>query len=204
MHSMASLDQLTPYDRNARTHSEAQVTQIAASISEFGFTNPILVDAGFNIIAGHGRAQAARQLGLTEVPVIILSHLTETQRRAYVLADNKLALNAGWDDALLKLELGELQVEGFNLELTGFSEMEIDLLDAPDNAPPEDEWQGMPEFEQPSIQSFKSIVIHFRDPDAIAEFAALIGQTIGAKTRFTWFPYEERGVFEDKRYANDS
>jgi DNA modification methylase len=124
----ATVAELVPYARNARTHSEAQVAQIAASIREFGFTNPILVDADRGVIAGHGRLLAARKLGMTEVPTIELCHLTPAQRRAYVLADNKLALNAGWDDELLRLELADLQTESFDLSLTGFSLDEIDAL----------------------------------------------------------------------------
>jgi DNA modification methylase len=119
---------LIPYARNTRTHSDAQVAQIAGSIREFGFTNPVLIDAENGIIAGHGRVMAARKLGLEEVPCIRLGHLTETQKRAYVIADNKLALNAGWDEELLALELGELGDLGFDLELTGFTDEEIDAL----------------------------------------------------------------------------
>jgi len=122
-------DSLIPYARNSRTHSEAQVAQIAGSIREFGFTNPVLIDAENGIIAGHGRIMAAQKLGLTEVPCIRLDHLTETQRKAYVIADNKLALNSGWDDSMLALELAELQDDNFDLSLTGFDESELaDLL----------------------------------------------------------------------------
>ena len=117
--------QLIPYARNARTHSDAQVAQIAASIVEFGFTNPILVDADLGVIAGHGRLLAARRLGMTEVPTLELGHLTPAQRRAYVLADNRLALSAGWDVDMLRIELGELQADGFDLALTGFDLGEI-------------------------------------------------------------------------------
>ena len=116
------LDELIPYARNARTHSDAQVAQIAASIREFGWTNPVLLDGEKGIIAGHGRVLAARKLGIDEIPCIELSHLTEAQKRAYILADNRLAENAGWDQDLLKLELGELQDLGFDLSLTGFDE----------------------------------------------------------------------------------
>lgn len=123
-----ALDALIPYARNSRTHSDAQVAQIAASIKEFGFTNPVLIDAQGGIIAGHGRVMAARKLGLDEVPCIRLGHLTEAQRRAYVIADNKLALNAGWDNELLALELGELQDLGFDLDLTGFNQDELEAL----------------------------------------------------------------------------
>lgn len=119
---------LIPYARNARTHSDEQVLQIAASIREFGFTNPVLIDGQRGIIAGHGRVMAAKKLGLQAVPVIELSHLTETQRKAYILADNKLALNAGWDNELLKLELEELKLEDFDLGLTGFNPDELGAL----------------------------------------------------------------------------
>jgi DNA modification methylase len=118
-------DTLIPYARNTRTHSEAQVAQIAGSIREFGFTNPILIDGENGIIAGHGRVLAAQKLGLGKVPCIRLSHLTDTQRRAYIIADNKLALNAGWDEELLGLELADLREEGFDLELTGFDGDEL-------------------------------------------------------------------------------
>lgn len=111
---------LVPYARNARTHSDAQVAQIAASIAEFGFTTPILAGSDGVIVAGHGRLAAAQKLGLGMVPVVVLDHLTPTQRRALVIADNRIAENAGWDDELLRVELEALQVEGFDLDLTGF------------------------------------------------------------------------------------
>ena len=114
------LARLLPYARNARTHSDEQVAQIAASIVEFGFTNPILVGSDGVIVAGHGRLAAARKLGLTAVPVVVLDHLTATQRRALVIADNRIAENADWDEALLRAELEALQGEGFDLDLTGF------------------------------------------------------------------------------------
>lgn len=125
---MMAVADLVPYARNSRTHDDAQTAQIAASIREFGFTNPVLIDADGGIIAGHGRVLAARKLKLEQVPCIMLDHLTETQRRAYVIADNKLALNSGWDNELLALELDELKLEGFDLELTGFTLDEIDAL----------------------------------------------------------------------------
>jgi len=121
---------LIPYARNTRTHSDAQVAQIAGSIREFGFTNPILIDAEYGIIAGHGRVMAASKLGLAKVPCIRLAHLTDTQKRAYIIADNKLALNAGWDEEMLALELGELKDEDFDLSLIGFDESELgDLME---------------------------------------------------------------------------
>lgn len=119
------VSELIPYANNSRTHSDAQVAQIAASIKEFGWTNPILVDGANGIIAGHGRLLAARKLGYDEVPTIELSQLTENQKKAYIIADNKLALNADWDDALLKIELESLQEMGFKVDLLGFDPDEI-------------------------------------------------------------------------------
>jgi len=127
------LDKLIPYARNSRTHSDAQVAQIAASIKEFGFTNPVLIDETGSIIAGHGRVMAARKLAITDVPSIRLTHLTEAQKKAYIIADNKLALNAGWDDEMLAVELTDLKDMGFDLDLTGFSVKELkDLFDEKD------------------------------------------------------------------------
>jgi ParB family transcriptional regulator, chromosome partitioning protein len=122
---MWPLDRLVPYERNARTHSAEQVAQIAASIQEFGFTNPLLVDGADGILAGHGRLAAAKDMGLAEVPVIVLDHLSAAQRKAYILADNQLALNAGWDTELLQMEVAALNLEDFDLSLLGFDEDRI-------------------------------------------------------------------------------
>jgi DNA modification methylase len=119
---------LIPYAKNSRTHSEAQVAQIAGSIKEFGFNNPVLIDEDNGIIAGHGRVMAAQKLGLQAVPCIRLAHLSDTQRKAYVIADNRLALNAGWDDQMLTLELQELDGEDFDLSLLGFEADELNAL----------------------------------------------------------------------------
>ena len=121
-------EKLIPYARNSRTHSDEQIAQIMASIKEFGFTNPVLVDEDGGIIAGHGRTVAAQRLQMKTVPCIRLTHLTPAQKKAYVIADNKLALNAGWDDEMLKVELGELREEDFDLSLTGFSDEELEKL----------------------------------------------------------------------------
>lgn len=123
-----AVEALIPYAKNSRTHDDAQVAQIAASIKEFGWTNPILVDGDKGIIAGHGRLMAARKLGMTKVPVIELKDMTEAQKKAYVIADNKLAMNAGWDNEFLTLELKDLEEEGFDLSLTGFDDKELDAL----------------------------------------------------------------------------
>jgi DNA modification methylase len=122
------LAQLRPWEKNARQHSPEQIEQLRKSIREFGFTNPVLVDAQFNVIAGHGRILAARAEGLEELPAIELRGLSETQKRALVVADNQLALNATWDDELLKLELGTLKSDGFDLNITGFTDKELKRL----------------------------------------------------------------------------
>ena len=138
------VEKLTPYDKNARTHSEDQVKKIAASMTQFGFTNPILVDSNTGIIAGHGRLQAAKILGLAKVPVIILDHLNEQQKRAYVLADNRLALDAGWDPTLLHEELKWLDDQEFDLELTGFSEEELSAILEPTVIEPQEDEDKVP------------------------------------------------------------
>jgi len=120
--------ELIPYARNARTHSQEQVEQIAASITEFGFTNPVLIDENDGIIAGHGRVMAAGFLQMDEVPTITLTGLSETQKRAYIIADNKLALNAGWDLDMLRLELQELGELDFNIDIIGFNQDELDKI----------------------------------------------------------------------------
>jgi len=122
------VDRLVPYIRNARTHSDEQIAQVVASIVEFGWTNPILVGADGVIIAGHARLLAARKLKMNEVPVIVLDHLSETQRRALIIADNKLALNAGWDDDMLRVELESLKEDAFDLDLVGFTDEELDAI----------------------------------------------------------------------------
>jgi DNA modification methylase len=139
------IDRLIPYGRNARTHSDQQIAQIAASIAEFGFISPVLAEPDGSLIAGHGRLLAARKLRYTEVPVIVLAHLNENQKRAFMLADNQLALNAGWNEEMLRLELEALAQAAYDLEITGFDQQELDrlltdlnrqVLTDPEEAPP--------------------------------------------------------------------
>ena len=133
----AKVSDLIPYANNSRTHSDEQVLQIASSIKEFGFLNPIIVDGENGIIAGHGRVMAAKKLGLDDVPCIDASHLSEAQKKAYIIADNKLALNAGWDDEILRIELNILDELDFDLSLTGFSEDELQVLTEIEELAPE-------------------------------------------------------------------
>lgn len=144
------IEKLIPYARNSRTHGDSQIAQIAASIKEFGFTNPVLIDEGNGIIAGHGRVLGAQRLNLTEVPCIRLAHLNNAQKRAYVIADNKIALNAGWDEEMLRLEIGELKDFDFDLSLIGFDSAEIDQMLALNDATTED---NTDEDDVPEVQS---------------------------------------------------
>lgn len=158
---MWPVERLRPYERNARTHSPEQVAQIAASITEFGFTAPILVDGKDGILAGHGRLEAAKELGLAEVPVVVLDHLSEAQKRAYVLADNKLALNAGWNLDLLAAEIEELRVENFDLSLLGWSEDELAEL-----LPEVEELESMPELADGDKEPVQQMTFTLHDDQA--------------------------------------
>ena len=123
-----NIDRLVPYARNARTHSKEQILQLRASLREFGFVNPVIVDKDLNVIAGHGRILAAKEEGITEVPCVLAEHLTEAQKRAYIIADNRLALNAGWDAEMLSVELADLQAADFDVSLLGFNDAELNKL----------------------------------------------------------------------------
>jgi len=133
------INKLIPCARNARTHGKEQILQLRASMREFGFVNPVIVDKGLNIIAGHGRVIAAKEEGMTEVPCVFAEHLTDAQKRAYILADNRLALNAGWDDEMLSVELADLQGADFDISLLGFDDKELERLLAPDDPDVQDD-----------------------------------------------------------------
>ena len=133
-----SIDRLIPYARNARTHSKEQIKQLRASLREFGFLNPCIIDKDYNIIAGHGRVMAAKEEGISEIPCVFAEHLTDAQKRAYILADNRLALNAGWDDEMLSVELSDLQANAFDLSLLGFSDAEMNKLLCPEDVQDDD------------------------------------------------------------------
>jgi DNA modification methylase len=145
------VDRLIPYARNARTHSKEQVLQLRSSLREFGFVNPVIVDKGLNIIAGHGRILAAKAEGMAEVPCVFVEHLSEAQKKAYILADNRLALSAGWDEELLALEFADLKELGFDLGLTGFDEAEVEKQFALDAGAEEDSFDVDAELEKPAF-----------------------------------------------------
>ena len=146
---LVGTDKLIPYVNNARTHSPEQITKLRSSLREFGFINPIIIDRDYNVIAGHGRLAAAKAEGMTEVPCVFAEHLTEAQKKAYILADNRMALDAGWDDELLAVEMSELQEMGYDLGLTGFDEKELAALFETDDEAKQDDFDVDGELEKP-------------------------------------------------------
>ena len=147
---LISVAQLIPYQNNARTHSKEQINKLRSSIREFGFVNPVIIDREYNIIAGHGRIAAAREEGITEVPCVFVDHLTEAQKKAYILADNRMALDAGWDEDLLRVELEALEEMGYDLGLTGFDDKELAALFPAEEAK-EDDFDVEAELQKPTF-----------------------------------------------------
>ena len=148
---LVSIDKLIPYVNNARTHSREQINKLRSSLREFGFINPVIIDAEYNIIAGHGRVEAAKAEGISEVPCVFADHLTDAQKKAYILADNRMALDAGWDEELLRVEIESLQADDFDIGLTGFDEKEIASLFDTDTDAKEDNFDVEAELEKPCI-----------------------------------------------------
>lgn len=173
------LDRLRPYERNARLHSAEQVAKIAASIAEFGFLNPILVDTADGIIAGHGRMEAAQRLGLAEVPVIVLDHLSDAQRRAYIIADNRLAEDASWDRQLLAEELHDIEEDGLDVGLIGFSDEELaELMDGLRSGPLDDEKAGDDDDEPIDGERYAlAVVLNYPDYQRWKAIKAGLGAT---------------------------
>ena len=151
------IDKLIPYARNARTHSKKQILELRASIREFGFINPVIIDKDFNMIAGHGRTLGAKEEGLTELPCVFAEHLTEAQKRAYILADNRLAMNAGWDEEMLAVELSELEGADFDLSLLGFDEAELNQLLHDEDAIQDDDFDVDAELAKPTFSKMGDV-----------------------------------------------
>ena len=189
---------LVGYARNARTHSDEQIGQIAASIREFGFCNPVLIDAENTIIAGHGRVLAAGRMKLESVPCLRLTHLTDAQRRAYVIADNRIALSSGWDSELLANELSDLHADEFDMALLGFDADELETLlgfEAGDKGTndPNAEWNGMPEFDNEQINE-PHLIVYFASVEQKIAFSKQVNQQLAEETKFVWFPKDSRPV----------
>jgi len=181
---LVDIGKLIPYVNNARTHNKDQITKLRSSLREFGFVNPIIIDREFNVLAGHGRLTAAKEEGITEVPCVFADHLTEAQKKAYILADNRMALDAGWDDELLAVEMEELQNLGFDLGLTGFDEKEIaDLFHTDGEEAKEDDFDVDAELEKPAFSKAGDIwhlgrhTVICGDSTLPETYASLLGDT---------------------------
>lgn len=198
------VDSLKPYVRNPRTHSESQIASIAASIERFGFTNPILLDGANGIIAGHGRLLAAQRLNMQTVPCIDLVGLSKAEQQAYVIADNQLALQAGWDYELLREEIETLSANDIDGQLLGFSEAELAVIMHSANAvdSKQDAWEGMPEFD-PEERAYRSIRVHFADDESVADFARRIEQDISPEAKYVWHPKKARQILRNQEWDDD-
>lgn len=201
---LRSLDSLKPYEKNARTHPPEQIAQIVASMEQFGFTIPVLVDETGLLIAGHGRVLAARILArergnaaFSQVPVMVARGWTDAQRRAYTIIDNRLNEASAWDLDLLRGELGDLRELDFNPRLLGFE----GFLDPGGSLDQLAEWRGMPGYHHEDQTGFHMAVVHFKDQAALDRFAKLVGQPMTTATKYIWFPDPEpKFVSKDKRY----
>ena len=195
---------LKPFAHNPKIHPEKQIEQIAASIEEWGWTIPILIDEKNNVVAGHGRLEAAKRLKIDSVPCMVAKGWSDEQKKAYVIADNKIAEKSGWDDDLLKDLLND--IDDFNVELTGISELELDSIFLERETGDTDqlvEWEGMPEFisEDPC---YRKIVVNFDNQQAVESFFSAINQEYTDKTKSIWYPQKERRDLESYRFTDDN
>jgi ParB/Sulfiredoxin domain len=199
---LRDIESLEPYVRNARVHPPKQIDQIVASMREFGFTIPLLIDESGTIIAGHGRLMAAKILAkndaaFAQVPVMVARGWTDTQRRAYTIADNRLTEASSWDLDLLRLELSELRELALDPSILGFE----GFFPADGTLDQNAAWQGMPGYQHADQTGFHMLVVHFKDQDGVDKFAELVGQPVTTATKYIWFPDPEpRFVSRDKRY----
>lgn len=201
---LMNTDKLVPYARNSRVHGEQQVAQIAASIQEWGFTVPILIDEENTLIAGHGRLLAAQKLELDKVPVMVAKGWSDAQRRAYVIADNKLTENSTWDEELLKVEIKQLEMDQFDISTLGFGmdEMADLFLDKEfGKTDAFEEWEGMPEFDNENLEYFRSIKIHFENQEDVDEFAEKTGLKLTEVTRSILYPENKTADLNSYRIA---
>ncbi len=195
------LKDLKPYENNPRLHSELQIIQIATSIKEFGFINPILADEKNMILAGHGRFLASQRLELDKVPVVVVEGLSEAQKKALVIADNKIASNSEWDEDLLWEEIRKLNELGFDINKLAFEEMEVlPMIDPNVVSDLTGEWEDMPEFTEDDKTAFRTILVHFTCEEDVDKFSKLVKQSFTDKTKFMWYPEQENMDTEAKRY----
>ena len=195
------LNDLKPYENNPRLHSELQIIQIATSIKEFVFINPILADEKNMILAGHGRFLASQRLELDKVPVVVVEGLSEAQKKALVIADNKIASNSEWDEDLLWEEIRKLNELGFDINKLAFEEMEVlPMIDPNVVSDLTGEWEDMPEFTEDDKTAFRTILVHFTCEEDVDKFSKLVKQSFTDKTKFMWYPEQENMDTEAKRY----
>ena len=187
---------------NPRKHNSKQVEQIANSILEFGFTNPILVDKNLQIIAGHGRYLAAKKLRMSTVPVIALENLTEQQIKALTIADNKLGMNSVWDEDLLWKQIRELTDIKYDINLLGFDEEQIIPYIQDENLVNNilEEWQDMPAYDQEDLTAHRTMLVHFENDEDVLEFSKIVKQKFTEKTKYIWYPKQINMETESKRY----
>ncbi len=194
-------DKIKPFKDNPRLHSDDQIKQIANSIKEFGFRVPLAVDEDFTILAGHGRYKAAVSMGMVEMPVVQHKDLSPAQKKAFVIADNKITLNSTWQENLLWEQIKSLDELGFNLNVLGFDNAELlPMLD--DNTVTDfaSEWEGMPDYESEDVSAYRTIRVHFESDRDVEVFAKLVKQKITDKTKFIWHPQQENLDAESQRY----
>jgi len=187
---------------NPRKHSDKQIEQLVASINEFGFTNPILINEQNMIIAGHGRYMAAKKIKLKEVPAIKLENLTEKQLTALMIADNKLGMNSAWDEDLLWQQIETLNADNFDIELLGFDKEQIIPFIEDESLVNDvlEEWKGMPEFVSDDKTAYRSVIVHFENEDDVAAFQEKLEQSFSEKAKYIWYPHKENMDTESKRY----
>ena len=198
-----NLSDLKENPDNPRDHSSKQVDQIASSIKEFGFVNPILIDEEDSIIAGHGRFKAAKKIKLKKVPTICLKGLSENQKKALIIADNKIAINSSWNEDLLWNQIKQLTDIDFDISIIGFDKEQIIPFIADDNLVDDilEEWNDMPEFDQSDLTAKRSIIVHFAKEEDVEKFFKLVNQSYTDKTKYIWFPEQADMDTESKRYG---
>lgn len=194
-------NKIKPFKNNPRLHSDEQIEQIANSIAEFGFRIPIAIDENFTILAGHGRYRAAEIMNMSQVPVVQHNDLSDVQKKAFIIADNKITLNSVWQNDILWDQVKDLDKLGFNLDILGFNDAELmPMLDSNTVSDFSSEWEGMPEYSSEDLSAYRTIRVHFNTDEDVEAFAKKVGQDITEKTKFIYFPEETSFDAESKRY----
>ena len=194
-------NKIKPFKNNPRLHSDEQIQQIANSIAEFGFRIPIAIDENFTILAGHGRYRAAEIMNMLQVPVVQHNDLSDVQKKAFIIADNKITLNSVWQNDILWDQVKDLDKLGFNLDILGFNDAELmPMLDSNTVSDFSSEWEGMPEYNSEDLSAYRTIRVHFNTDEDVEAFAKKVGQDITEKTKFIYFPEETSFDAESKRY----